>query len=621
MSLPLPGQKLIAFLLALCLWLQPNFAYAAALASPETSQTSSITPEQCQAISEAELRPELTHTIQGFFDNETHFDFQAQVNRQWQLLNLDGKIDSAASQAVATLQGDTKLLDKFASSWSPSRAEELGDRITTATFNDPALQAALQKLADNVSQQLADEIELATVQSASYGMTCLQTFISGQYSQTFLDRFDQRTDATAESSAADIITSFSPESRKYISSYGLAAGGVTSIAIAQITRRVTRGMAKRVFSQLSGRVLGRLGTTALPLVGEILGGALIVSDLAQSFSGSFGEIESQLQSPIVKQTLRDAISNSIEQDIGGESPQIAREIANDLYANWLDFQKDYRETLTLAEDLPEFQAILGDTTDLSSITALVGIALDNMGRRNLIAAIQDGSFAQALTLPPSSRDIIKTTGSIPEAVAWSELAGNQINQVVELELYKHLSRDGLDRSLLLDILGLDDAIAIAKLSLLNNSDIRRLLAIATPNLIQLTTHVSAQDLQRLSGYITNLQQTDANDLIKYLLDNGSDTIKNAEAMTHIVQSQDINAAIQFWQQPSSVVDLLKSAMPVAVGAIAWQLVLTKYGGLSIGLLGGGITGGFLLVVAIVLWFYRQILTIRQKLAQLKSSKD
>ena len=162
MPLHLPGQKLIALLLALCLWLQPSLAYAAAL----TGQDSPITPEQCQAITEAELRPELTRSIQDFFDRQTRFDFQAQVDRQWQLLNLDGKLDQAAAQAVNRLQADSKLLDKFASSWSPRKAEQLGDRITTATFNDPALQAALQKLADNVSQQLADEIELATLQSA-----------------------------------------------------------------------------------------------------------------------------------------------------------------------------------------------------------------------------------------------------------------------------------------------------------------------------------------------------------------------------------------------------------------------------------------------------------------------
>ncbi len=621
MTQKLVGQKLLAFGLAGLLGLQPAIAFAAPLdpGMANINASDAITPEQCQGITETELRPELTRTIQNFFENETAFDFEAEVAREWKLLKLDARIDSAVVQAVESIQADTKALDKFASSWSPAKAEQLAEQVIAVTFDNRELKRSLQKLSANVGNELSDQIELATVQSASYGMQCLQTFISGHYSQTFLDLFDAKADRSAQSGSNEFLAEFSPESRKYINSYGLAAGGVATIAVAQITRRVTKTMTKRVLAQVSERVLGRLGTTVVPVIGELVGGVLLVSDLAQSFSGSFDEIEAQIKSPGVKQTLRDRVAGAIAQSIGGESPQIAREIATELYANWLDFQKDYRETLTLANELPEFQQLVAHETNISRVTALVGIALDNMGRRNLIAAIQDGSFEQALDLPTVAQDIVRNTGSIAEAVAWYELAGNRIGDVVAMEMYKHLSRTGLDHRLLIQILNLDNPTVIAKLSLLGAKDIRRLLAIASPNLIQLGEAVSSQDLERLSGYIAGLKQADANDLIKFLLDGGSETIKNAEVMTHIVQSHDINVAIRFWQEQRSAWGLLQSGFLVAVGAIAWQLVLVKYGELYVGGVAFAIVITALLTLTLLLWLQRQINSLRQKRPQLNAS--
>jgi len=592
-----------------------------AYAAPQ-SNFSQVNPEQCQSISKTELRPELTKSIQDFFDREASFDFDDQVKREWKLLRLDSKIDEAVTRAVTLVQADTGRFDKFLSSWDSSKAEELANQVIIATFEDAALSQSLQKLIENVGQKISSEIELATVKSSSYGVECLQTFIDDQYSGVFLNLFTEKTSRSMRRGSSDFINSLSPESQKYLLSRGLAISGAGSILVGQIARRISQKVTSRVMSKVGQRILGRLGTSVIPFAGEVVGSILLIYDAAQSLSGSFSEIEKQIKSPEIKSSLLSSISVALQEEMVGESPQIAKEIADELYTNWMDFKDNYRETLALVDELPEFKELIDkNRDDISRVTVLVGIALNSMGRRDLVNAVQDGSFAQALTLPPASLEIIKITGNISAAVAWSELAGNLINDVVDLEMYKHLSYKVLDHDLLIDILNLRDPGVIAKLSLLDVADIRKLLTIASPNLIQLASVVSSQDLHRLANYIADLKQSDANDLIKFLIDSDSETIKDTKVMTNIVQSRDIKAAIQFWQEPKNIFVLLKGMFPLATGAISWKLPLSKFGGQFVGVIGVSILLVSLLLAMVVFWLYLSVfVAYRQKIAQLKAIK-
>lgn len=611
-------QKLVALFLVCIPWLQAPMAAQAAvqngIAPPQ------LTPDQCKSITSADLRAGLAQSIQAFFDNEASFDFASKVGREWERLRLDSEIDYAVNMAVSKIKADTKYWDKFASSWSAGKAEELANSVVLRTFDNPRLKKSLATLADDVGRELSTDIELATVKSSIYGAECLQTFIGSQYSTAFLEIFNQRSQDSTDRGTEDFLVSFSPESQEYLRSYGLAAGGVASIAIAQITRRITDGVIKRVVAQVGERFLGKLGTTAIPVVGEVVGGLLLVYDLAKSFDGAFSEIETQIKSPEVKTTLRNLVTKTVQVEIGGKSSEIAGAITNSIYTSWLKFKDDYRETLTLASELPEFKKLITDSNDIAAISSLVGMSLDNMGRRRLIEAIQDSSFAEALALPPKARIIIKDTGSIPEAVAWSDLAGGYVGQVVDLGLYKHLSREGLNRSLLVDLLRLDESEVIAKLSLLENSAIQRLLEIASPNLIPLAKIVSSQDLERLSGYISNLKKSETNDLIQFLLDD-KPIIKNSDVMAYIVQSHNIKAAISFWQQEENAFSLVKNVWLLSSGDIYWRLAKTKYGinffGLGIGLLFSLLVMLLLLIMRI----YSSFLNILQKKAQLKSLQN
>jgi hypothetical protein len=595
-------RKLLLFLLPLCWLLNTTSVYA-----QPAFQATDYLPPQCEGIKENLLRADLNRTIQDFFATETKFDLPAIVDRQWQVLNIDGAIDTGIDRAVSMVNSNAGLVNKFKSSWLPAKAEELTTEVTEIAFNSSVLKRKLNQLSSNVAEEISDKLEVASAKSSSYGVDCLQQFINRQYSQAFVDVFSQKIQAAAPDSQ-NLVGSLRPDTVQFIQlhKFGLAGGAV--FVTSKITKKITSKIISRATQQVGGRVLGRFGSTLIPVVGEVVGGVLLAGDLIKSFDGALPEIQKALKTPEVKQTLRQGITNTVAEELRTESLQIGREISNEIYAEWLDFQQDYRDTLALAGELPEFQELLAKNNNLSQISLLVGICLNNMGRNQLIAAIQNGSFERSLSLPEITYKMLETTHSLPILVEWTNLAGNQIADVVNLELYKSLSPQDLDRQLLKEILAIKDAEAIAKITILKVGDIRKLLTIAKPNLLLLAKDLSSEDLQRLAGYVGELERSEINQLVKFLLGDNSAIVKNTAVMAHMIQSRDINAALNFWETSVSIAALPDGMWKILTGAISWRLVSDRYG-IPVMSLFIGVPLLLLLVVAI--WLYRQWLKIRR----------
>jgi hypothetical protein len=595
-------KRFLLFILPLFLLLNTASVYAA----PSFPSTDYL-PPQCEGIKENVLRADLNRTIQDFFATETKLDFTAIVDRQWQVLNIDGAIDVGIDRATSMVSSNAGLVNKFKSSWLPSKAEELTNEVTEIAFNSSVLKRKLNQLSSNVSEEISDRLEVASAKSSSYGVDCLQQFINRQYSQVFVNVFSEKIqDSTPDSQ--DLVGSLRPDTVQFfqLHKFGLAGGAI--FVTSKITKKVTSKIINRVMQQAGGRVLGRIGSTLIPVVGEVVGGAMLAGDLIKSFDGALPEIQKALKTTEVKQTIREGITNTVEEELRSESLQIGREISNEIYAEWLDFQQDYRDTLTLAGELPEFQELLAKNNNLSKISLLVGVCLNNMGRNQLIAAIQDGSFERSLSLPEITYQMLETTHSLPSLVEWTNLAGNQIADVVNLELYKSLEPKDLDRSLLKEILNLKDADSIAKLAILKVDNIRKLLAISKPNLVLLSKDLSSEDLQRLAGYLGELERSEINQLVKFLLGDNSAIIKNSAVMTHIIQSREIDAALKFWETSESVTTIPDGIWNILTGAISWRLVGDRYGMVLISLFLGV---PILLFSIVAIWLDRQWLKIRR----------
>jgi hypothetical protein len=533
-------------------------------------------PPHCEAIQETGLRVELNRTIQDFFLDETAFDFAALVDRQWQVLQMDMAIDTAIDQAVAMVAADAGAINRLKSSWVPSKAADLADQVTAIAFRSRGLTDKLTQLSNHVASDLSDKLETVSARSSAYALDCLQQFIGRQYSQTFVEVFGTTIEASVPD-AADTLATLQPETTTFLKTHAFAFGGVAALVTARITKQIANGISKRVLQQVGERLLGRLGTSIVPLVGEVVGGGLLVYDFINSFDGALPDIQTALKAPVVKTALQQAIAQTIETELRADSLQIAREISNGVYAEWLDFQRQYRETLTLAGDLPEFRDLLAQEPDLSKVYRLVGAALNQMGRTQLMEAIQAGSFARALALPESTYTILETTHSLAGLVDWANLAGNRVEEVAHTELYKHLSPQDLDRPLLLSLLSLKDASTIAKLSLLEPVAIRQLLTLSVPDLLALSAHLSSEDLQRLACYLGDLRPSQANQLVLFLLNRDGAILQQPNVMAHIIQSRDIHAALQFWEAPLNGFSVLDSLRQLTRGTISWHLWPDKLG--------------------------------------------
>ncbi len=565
-----PIKKIILFILIFCFILNPTNVFAAPL-----QNTDYILPK-CEEISQPQLRVDLNRILEEFIADETNIEFGAIVNRQWHNLNVDSAMDSEIDKAVDAISGNTDWINKFKSSWSSSKTEELTNQVTEIAFNSPALKSKFNQVSQNVASEISDQLEIASAKSSSYAIDCLQKFVNRQYSQTFVDIFSQKINASVPDSQ-ESTGNIKSNNIQFINQhkFGFAGGAVLALSITG--KRIAKTISTRIFSQIGERILGRIGSTVIPFVGETVGALMIANDIYQSLDGALPEIKKSLKSPEVKQIFKEKITNTVEEQIRAESPQIARELSNDIYAKWLDFQKDYRETLSLAEELPEFKSILAKTTDLSKISLLLDTTLNSTGRSQLVTSIQEGTFEQALSLPEISYKILENTHSLPVMVEWANLAGNQIKDVVELEIYKHLSPQDLERQLLIEIISLQDSMAIAKISLLDIGFIRKLLTISKHNLLSLADKLTAGDLQHLAGYLGELNQPQINQLVKFLLNNNSSIINNSDVMADITRSGDMNAAIKFWETPKNITSTFNGILKVLAGAIPWHLFLDRYG--------------------------------------------
>jgi hypothetical protein len=599
-------KRLLTLCLVFCLMLNNTIAYAAKI--PE--QTHNL-PSQCENITEATLRKNLEIDIQDFLIDQPNVNFDGIVARQWKILNLDEVIDFEIHKAALSVNNDTGIINRFGSSWVPGKAEELANKVTDIAFKSQSLKVKLNQLSNNVSKMIASQMEIVSAKSSSYAMDCLRRFVGTKYSETFVDVFSNKVQVSELSS--DNMDSLNPNTTSYIDNYksGLVGGGILATT-AIVRKKVTGKIIDRVFQQVGERVLGRLGSGLIPVVGDIVGATLLATDVIKSFEGALPEIEKSLKSPTVKKTIQKEIVRMVEEEVRPKNSQIAREISNHIYSVWLEVRKDYQEVLKLEAEEPEFKEAIKNEADLSKISSIVGVIINKIGRDSLITSIKDGTFERVISLPEVSYKIIETTRELSTLVEWANLADNRIHEVVSLELYKHLSPKDLDRQLLSSILDIKDSSTTSKIILLDINSIRKLLSISTQNLVALSVNLSSGDLKRLAGYLEDMEQPQKNQLVRFLINDDSSIIKNNSVMTYVVQSCEIDTAIKFWEEKESPLLLIDGIFKMARGAISWELIAEKFGiPMSLFFISIPIILLISLFLIIGHWFYRQHLKTNQ----------
>jgi hypothetical protein len=540
--------------------------------------------EACAELDETALRSELNTIAQQIFASDANgIDLDALIDRQWDVLELDALVDRVIDDAVVQAGQDEELLDKMLSGWSPARAEDLTRTVAERAFGSETFRQAIDQLAAGVAVEIEAEIELLTAESVSINLLCLRQFIDRHYSDAIVSAF--AADLRQRAGAAELVENggINNGMLAVIDLHKTALGGVGVIVASQLARRIAVRIAQRVSQRVTGRitarVLGRVGTELIPIVGWVVGTGLIVYDVIDSLDGALPQIEEALKDEEVKATIRAEIGAAVGPELRQELPLLAREIADDLYAEWLDFQRKYRQVLTLAEENPAFNDLLTETDDLAAAAELVDAALSAAGRNALEAALADGTFAQVLNLPPVAADLLADTGSFETVLTWAALAGEELGAVMAAELHKHQRPGELDRDLLDSLLALDDPAMLTKLALLAPDELRSLLMISSAGLRELAAGLTADELRQLAAYVPVLDQTARNRLISTITaDPGAmAVIGRPEVRAYLASGRDAATAIAFLRGPADLMGFANDVLRLATNQVSTGLFAAKYG--------------------------------------------
>jgi len=576
-------QRFLFLLLVLALVIQPTTLRAAPL-----QQATDNTLQNCDNINEEALQEELNSITQEVVAaSAEQINIGRIVEEQWRALKMDTIIDAQVDNAVERVKSEEDYWNKLLSSWSADTAAELTQKVTNYTFEAETFQSKIDELSHNVALGISSEIALLSAQSVSAAFFCLQTFINRNYSGALVRAFEEQVRLATEGVAFGENEALDTSLLSVIGQHKTALGGVGVIIVAQVSKRIVfeigEAISKRVAGRIVGRIVGRAGSTLIPIAGWLLGAGMIAYDLYSSRDGALPQIQETLKSEEVKSGIRGEITASIEPELKRELPQIARDISNQLFNQWRDVKRNIRQVLELSTENSNFNQLLNaqkTPEELAKLVNLVGATLPVLGRDGLIEAVDSGLFAQAFAQPEASFQIVSDSGSLQDAIDWSNAAGNLLDQVVATEIYKHQPAGALDKALLEKLLAVNDKAAIQKLALLKPEALQALLAVSTSNLAALANQVEAADLEALAAFLPTLNQSQVNQLVARVISEPS-TISHLQdpALRDYLANNDTNleAALPFLLSPKAGMAPLLDAGQVLLGQAGWRLFLFKYG--------------------------------------------
>ena len=542
--------------------------------------------EDCNTVAEDALQSELNDVTQQVFREQLQtLDLEGIVAAQWAALQMDDAVAAAVDRAVLRVRSETDLWNTFLSGWSPDKARELTVAIIGYAFDSVEFRAATDKLANAVAADVAQELAVASADSASAALYCLQTFVGQHYSAALLETFENQVQAATAGANLIDASSAGPDILALVGEHQLALGGVGVIIAAQITRKIVTSVAQRISQRVAGRIVGRIlgraGSTVIPIAGWIIGAGMIAYDIYEGRDGALPQIQESLKGEAIAQGIRTEIVAAVRPELEAEAPQLARAIANDLYAEWRNVRRDIRQVLDLAGTDPRIASLLAQTTTPAEVANLVQAVAILQGTSGdaLGAALQDGSLARIVKLPPSALALAKATGSLAEAVAWHRAVGGLLDEVVDYEIYKMRSPETVDLAELEQLLLLEDRSAVVRLLALPPPALSPLLDLPAQQLVPLANTLAADDLVWLADALPALSVEQRSQLVARLLAQPGVTpaLRQLGDLGQLAQSGDLDAAVSFVAGARDPLAVGVDAWSVAGGAVGPQLFWAKHG--------------------------------------------
>ncbi len=542
--------------------------------------------QECDQIEEARLRDELNSITQSIFEPEKiRLEIEAIVERKWAELDLDSTVDAAVDAAVEKARSETDWWERVKSNWSADTTKELTEKVATYAFGSDSFVNAVNLLSEDIASELLDELRVMTARSASSALQCVQAFIGDTFSQTMAAVLDEHIQERID----EIVVDPDPESATILDILELhpeLLSGVAVIVGTQLAKQFAAKMAQNIAGKIVVRILGKLATSAIPLVGWIIGGGLIVWDVINAGEGAFPQIRAALQEDQTKAELRKQIASEVHEELLAELDltELSRSVSNDVYSQWQGFRSKYGRVLELAETNSRFQGLLDDTPveDVKKLADFVSVVEAKLGSVRLESLLDKGQFERLLALPQEVLEMLELGVDPDVVIEWANLAGESVVLLVATELYRVASpSDFRDRADLERVLVLDDAELIQKAMLLEREERDAVLALPTVHIKQVLEALSPDELSWLAkAYLTKLNAQERNVLVDRILREPKliNELGVEFVQVTLLESQDLEETLDYialktrdrlWV--SQVFDMLSSIRPALSGELSWSL--------------------------------------------------
>lgn len=555
------------------------------LASAQQPEPAS-TLEGCLSLDETAFRNDLSRVTQGFFNEELNaVDLPRMVENKWLELGMPNLLKTEVDRAVESVRSETGTTRRVTSSVSPAQATELAKQIADRAFSSEALHSRLETLANEVAADFTGSFTSVAARSASSATACVQSYLGGAYGNTVATAFEQEIRAQVEATGTDALRDdIGPGS-----TVGLKSGvGVATIAGSYIAGRVAQRLSvqlsRRIAGNIATRILGRAGSAVIPVIGWAVGGALLAWDVRNAFRGPFPAIRNQLAGEETQTQIQQEIITSLREDLPAVSAELSRGVADEVFTQWQRFTQNFEVVLGLAERNAAFRQELGGVPeiDLYKLAEVVRLVPE----KTVLQAAQDGQLRRVTQLPEDALEILQTAPSPTTVLAWADLAGTRLNDVVNREIYRYKTPEDFSQRTLTRLLDTDNVVTIAEVAVLPKREMETLLELPTANLNALTSEFGSSQLQTVSWYADALAQEPFNALVVRLVERPSRLAKFTPegARNAVVNSREPLSAVAFLGGETGFgfagIDLMqgfgRDLSTILSGTVSSRLLLAKY---------------------------------------------
>ena len=454
--------------------------------------------ENCQTTEEKTFRKAIRSiTLKALQAGTADLDYDAIVKDQWRAGGLDAIIDQRVDIAVRQVRDETAWSELLKSLAYRKQAQELAKATAERTYRSEAIKMALEELANNVGGEIGRAIVLTTADAAEPARRCLQAYLGPRYGSTVARSVNQ------DASAAFAID---PKANQAEVTSGRVlietSSGITGAVLLLVRRQMAR-MARRLGQRLVGSVLGRLVSVVAGGVGIVL----IAKEFWELRHGVLPIVATEMKSADSKTKVREELAKSIREQITNHLDELSARTADKIVDIWHDFRRAHAKVVQLAGEDPAFKAFLDAAlpVQLPRLDEIVAIVLKKEGEGAIQTRLADGSLHVALNkMPEAGMQIAREQQSLPAALAWTALAGDQLDKVIAFDIHNRTKPDSLSQASLGRILALDDRLAIARIAGIRREARDVLLELDQSQLVNLSRSLTESELQTLSGYLTGL---------------------------------------------------------------------------------------------------------------------